>query len=295
MGSSPEKATGKLGRHRGNNEPEPGDLPIPYTLPTSDREVYQMKFNPFLSSSFLLFLIFLVAFWWFFPRPALAMHIMEGFLPPLFCLFWYTAYIPFFLLGLWAIKKQLSENPSYKVILGFVTAFAFVLSALKLPSVTGSSSHPTGVGLGAILFGPFPMAVVGCIVLLFQALLLAHGGITTLGANSFSMGVAGPLVSYALYRLSFYLGIPRSVAVFIAVSLGDLATYMVTSFQLAWAFPALQGGVLGSFMRFFGIFAITQIPLAIAEGLLTLMVLRILEERIGSSWNQIISGGIYRG
>ncbi|MGQ9472692.1 MAG: energy-coupling factor ABC transporter permease [Candidatus Caldatribacteriaceae bacterium] len=253
-----------------------------------------MKFQSFLSSNFLLFLIFLFALWWSFPRPVLAMHIMEGFLPPVFCFFWYVVYIPFFFLGLWAIKKQFSENPSYRVILGFVTAFAFVLSALKLPSVTGSSSHPTGVGLGAILFGPFPMAVVGCIVLFFQALLLAHGGITTLGANSFSMGVVGPIVSYALYRLSIFVGIPFGLAVFIAASLGDLATYIVTSFQLAWAFPASQGGILGSFMRFFGIFAITQVPLAIAEGLLTVMVLQILQERIGSSWDKTISGGIYR-
>ncbi len=61
----------------------------------------------------------------------------------------------------------------------------FVLSALKIPSVTGSCSHPTGVGLGAIMFGPSVMFVLGTIVLIFQALLLAHGGITTLGANAF--------------------------------------------------------------------------------------------------------------
>ena len=63
------------------------------------------------------------------------------------------------------------------MLLAFAGAFIFVLSALKLPSVTGSCSHPTGTGLGAILFGPLPMAVMGCIALLFQALLLAHGGL----------------------------------------------------------------------------------------------------------------------
>jgi cobalt/nickel transport system permease protein len=31
------------------------------------------------------------------------------------------------------------------------------------------------------------MSVLGGLVLLFQALLLAHGGLTTLGANAFSM------------------------------------------------------------------------------------------------------------
>src|SRR3712207_6965420 len=62
----------------------------------------------------------------------------------------------------------------------------FVLSAVKLPSFTGSSSHPTGTGAGAVLFRPPVMALLGTIVLLFQALLLAHGGLTTLGANAFS-------------------------------------------------------------------------------------------------------------
>ena len=65
----------------------------------------------------------------------------------------------------------------------------FVLSALKIPSLTGSCSHPTGVGLGAILFGPSVMSVLGTIILLFQSLLLAHGGLTTLGANAFSMAI----------------------------------------------------------------------------------------------------------
>lgn len=53
----------------------------------------------------------------------------------------------------------------------------------------------TGTGLGAILFGPASVSVLGVIVLLFQALLLAHGGLTTLGANTFSMAIAGPVVS----------------------------------------------------------------------------------------------------
>ena len=50
--------------------------------------------------------------------------------------------------------------------LGVAAAVTFVLSALKLPSVTGSCSHPTGTGLGALLFGPAAMAPIGLVVLL---------------------------------------------------------------------------------------------------------------------------------
>ena len=156
-----------------------------------------------------------------------------------------------------------------KMLIAVVGAFAFVLSALKIPSVTGSSSHPTGVGLAAILFGPAITSVLGLIVLIFQAVLLAHGGITTLGANVFSMGILGPIVSYFIYK--GLKNTNRSFAIFLAAALGDLMTYVTTSIQLGLAFPDPTGGFLLSASKFMGIFAVTQIPLAISEGLLTVV------------------------
>lgn len=206
------------------------------------------------------------------PETSYAMHIMEGFLPISWAAFWWVLFLPFFLYGLRTIQKTVKENPELKLLLGLSGAFAFVLSALKLPSVTGSSSHPTGTGLGAMLFGPTVMTVLGSFVLLFQALLLAHGGLTTLGANAFSMAVVGPFVAYAVFRLVHSSGKSQKLGVFLAASLADLATYVVTSAQLALAFPAEAGGVLASFLKFAGIFAITQVPLAISEGLLTVIV-----------------------
>lgn len=213
---------------------------------------------------------------WLYPRDALAMHIMEGFLPPAWCLFWAAASLPFLVLGLLAIRRAARERPEAKIMLGVSGAFTFVLSALKLPSVTGSSSHPTGVGLGTVLFGPLPMSVLGFIVLLFQALLLAHGGLTTLGANTFSMAVVGPLVGYAVWRLARGCGFRPAVGVFAAAMLADLSTYVVTSLQLALAFPAPTGGVAASFLKFAAIFAVTQVPLSISEGLLTVIIFNLL-------------------
>jgi cobalt/nickel transport system permease protein len=57
-----------------------------------------------------------------------------------------------------------------KIRLILASAFVFVLSTLKIPSLTGSCSHPTGVGLGAIL----------------------------LGSNAFSMAIAGPIVTFCI-------------------------------------------------------------------------------------------------
>lgn len=211
-----------------------------------------------------------------YPGTAHAMHIMEAFLPGKWSVFWYLLTLPFFVLGLLSIKKTVDANPKLKMLLAFVGAFAFALSALKIPSVTGSCSHPTGMGLGAILFGPLPMAVLGSIVLLFQALLLAHGGITTLGANAFSMAVVGPLVAYGLFRFGKQLRFPLWLAVFIAAALGDLMTYATTSLQLALAYPDPLGGLSASLLKFLSVFAVTQIPLAVSEGLLTVLVFNLL-------------------
>lgn len=53
-------------------------------------------------------------------------------------------------------------------------------------------------------------------------------------------------------------------------------TYVTTSLQLALAFPAETGGITASFIKFMGVFALTQIPLAISEGLLTVVVFNVL-------------------
>ncbi|MBS1229343.1 MAG: cobalamin biosynthesis protein CbiM [Proteobacteria bacterium] len=204
------------------------------------------------------------------------MHIMEGFLPIEHAVGWTIASAPFVAYGIHAIKKRIAENPEQRMLLGVAAAFTFVLSALKLPSVTGSCSHPTGTGLGSILFGPAAMAPIGLVVLLFQALLLAHGGITTLGANVFSMAIIGPFAAFALFRLAQKLRLSFALSVFIAASMADLLTYVTTSLQLAWAFPDPVSGFAGSFVKFAGIFAITQIPLAISEGLLTVVIMNAI-------------------
>jgi cobalt/nickel transport system permease protein len=211
------------------------------------------------------------------PTAAHAMHIAEGYLPIEWAAFWWLISLPFFYLGFRSISRIVRAHPELKLLLALAGAFTFVLSALKIPSVNGSSSHPTGTGLGTILFGPLAMSVIGMLVLLFQAILLAHGGLTTLGANAFSMAVVGPIVAYVVYNAIARTG-HQKIAVFSASMLEDLCTYLVTAVQLALAFPAAEGGFTAAFVKFVGVFAITQIPLAISEGLLTLLVWNWLQE-----------------
>ena len=211
------------------------------------------------------------------PQTASAMHIMEGYLPPAFCMAWGAVCLPFFVAGIIAIRRLVQHHRKSILLLAMAGAFIFVISSLKIPSVTGSCSHMTGTGLGAILFGVSTTTVLGIIVLAFQALLLAHGGLTTLGANTFSMAVAGPLLTWGLYQIGKKFRLPKLFNVFLAAMLGDLLTYCVTSIQLALAYPSAQGGVWASMGEFLAVFAPTQLPLAIIEGIITMLVMMGLE------------------
>lgn len=213
------------------------------------------------------------------PQEAFAMHIMEGFLPPMWAIAWWLIFLPFLGAGIVRLKAIVQEDANQKVLLALCGAFIFVLSALKIPSVTGSCSHPTGVALAVILFGPSVVAVLGSIVLLFQALLLAHGGLTTLGANGMSMAVIGPIAGYLVWRFTTKLGWRKDICVFLVAVIADLTTYFVTSVQLGVAFPDPQTGMGAAILKFMGIFCLTQVPIAIAEGLLTVLVYDQLVKR----------------
>lgn len=205
-----------------------------------------------------------------------AMHIMEGYLPAGLCIGWGVLCIPFIVAGFLSMKRTLKEHRNLITLLAMSGAFVFVISSLKIPSVTGSCSHMTGTGLGAILFGPSAVSILGLIVLLFQAILLAHGGLTTIGANTFSMAIAGPFVSYGIYVLCKKMKVNKKAAVFLAASLGDLFTYCVTAAQLAFAHHA-DTTVGAAFGKFLAVFAPTQVPLAIIEGIITVVVIMGLE------------------
>ena len=218
-----------------------------------------------------------VAVFYALPQTALGMHVMEGYLPIGYCIAWGIACLPFLVMGVFRLKKTTSEDRRQLILLAMSGAFIFVISSLKIPSVTGSCSHMTGTGLAAILFGLSSTSILGLIVLIFQAILLAHGGLTTLGANTFSMAIAGPLLTILIYKAVKSLKINKLGGVFVAVALGDLFTYCVTSLQLALAYPSEVGGVMASFAKFLAVFAPTQIPLAIVEGILTVLVVIGLE------------------
>lgn len=201
---------------------------------------------------------------------------MEGMLPFEWALFWWALTAIILIVGIYQLNKIVRKDREILPLLAVSGAFIFVLSSLKLPStVSMSSSHPTGTGLSSFTFGPAITAVLSAIVLLFQALLLAHGGLTTLGANCFSMGFFGPLLAWGLYKLLQKTGVNIYITVFLAAFIADLSTYVMTAFQLSLAYG------LENFTEFLSIFAVTQIPLAFLEGLIIVVAFKYIAKLKG--------------
>jgi cobalt/nickel transport system permease protein len=216
---------------------------------------------------FLILVVFLFVF--FFTQKVYAMHISEGILPLKWAGLWYLVAIPFLIKGIFDIKKESKVTPSFKPFLGLMGALIFVISCMPVPVPTaGTCSHPAGTGLSAILIGPIMSIFVTSIALLIQALFLAHGGITTWGADIVSMGIAGSFAGYAAFKILRRFKVPLFVCGFMAGLLADWATYLTTSFELASALHGTKP-MFSLFRTVLIGFIPTQLPLGILEGFLT--------------------------
>lgn len=98
-----------------------------------------------------------------------------------------------------------------------------------------------------------------------------------LGANTFSIAIADPFgILPGLYVLG-KTQVESEGQRFCRLLCDDLFTYCVTAFQLALAYPSETGGVAASMVKFLGVFAPTQLPLAVIEGLLSVVIVIALE------------------
>lgn len=207
------------------------------------------------------------------------MHIEDGILSPAAWVPMYAASAAFIVPGVREIKRRADENLYYKPFLAMVGVGVFIISCMHLPvPVTGSCSHPCGTALAAILVGPFATAVISAIVLFFQAIFLGHGGITTIGANTLSMGIAGGFSGYFCWKLFRKFNSHLWLAAGAAGFVGDIVTYLASAFELA---ISLHGNVplVKQWMIFFMGYGPTQLPLAAAEAVFTAVVLKAMASR----------------
>lgn len=207
------------------------------------------------------------------------MHISEGILPLELAIGTTAAAAPFVAKGIQDIKNKVDKDPSVKPLVGLVSAAVFVVSALPIPvPISGTTAHPTAIAIAAIILGPWAAATVTGVVLALQALFMAHGGVSSWGANTLNMGVFGALAAYGAYLAARQVGLPLWVGLAAAGALGDLVTYFGTAATMAVALAGDQSIALvtaGIFVAFLP----TQIPLAFLEALFTVGLFNFIRER----------------
>ena len=211
--------------------------------------------------------------------PAYAMHISEGILPFGWAALWFAVAAPFVALGLKRLNKLADDDLSFKPLVGLLAAVVFRISCMPIPVPTaGTCSHPCGTGIAAILVGPFVSVLITAVALLIQALFMAHGGLSTWGADIVSMGVVGSFTGYGLFRVLRGMGASLGMAGFAAGLCTDWATYLTTSVELATGvrgdapFLPLLGRIIIAFIP-------TQLPLGILEGAMTAGMLLLLSRK----------------
>ena len=191
------------------------------------------------------------------------MHIADGILTPEWCIVWYIIVAVFVLVGARQIAAKRKINPAYMSVVGLLGAAVFVISVWHIPvPVTGSCSHPVGTPLAAIIIGPLPTVVISAIAIFFQTF-VGHGGITTIGANTFSMGIIGTFTGFSSFWVLRKAGASIWLSAGVGGFIGDLMTYITAAFELSISLHP------SNVVTWWGIFTLgylpTQIPLAILE------------------------------
>lgn len=117
------------------------------------------------------------------------MHIPDGFLGGGLNTVMYIAAI---LVCSYAIKKVSQKTLEGRIpLLGVSVIFLLLIQSLNLPVDGVISTHIMGAVLLASILGPWETCLVMATVLIIQRLIFTYGGLSTLGANVFNLGVLG--------------------------------------------------------------------------------------------------------
>jgi cobalt/nickel transport system permease protein len=127
------------------------------------------------------------------------MHIPDGYLSPSTCAVAFAAAVPFWYAASRKVGKML--NTKAVPLISVVSAFSFTVMMFNLPLPGGTTGHAVGMGIAAIVLGPWAAMLAISIALLVQAVFFGDGGILAFGANSLNMAIIGSLVAYGVYRL----------------------------------------------------------------------------------------------
>lgn len=126
------------------------------------------------------------------------MHIPDGYLGPATCGAMYAVMVPAWAAASAVMRRRLrARHVPYVALAG---ACSFLVMMFNFPLPGGTSGHAVGAVLPALVIGPWATCLAVSAALLLQALLFGDGGITTLGANCFTMATVMPVCGWLVYR-----------------------------------------------------------------------------------------------
>jgi cobalt/nickel transport system permease protein len=186
--------------------------------------------------------------------------------------------------GVMAMQKFSKDQPQRKPLLGMLGAVVFFVSLIHLPAFGGlTCSHPCGTPFAGILLGPWVALGLAACSLLLQALFFAHGGISTLGANTITLGLAGAGSGWLTFKLMRKAGFSLGISAGLAGFVGDILTYamniVILGAHFAYVAPHPQYGFWGYAQVLALAYLPVQGPLAIGEMLLTGYAIKSIGEQ----------------
>lgn len=210
------------------------------------------------------------------------MHIPDGIVPAQVCAAGYG------ITGLltWYSLRQIQRrgNPNAQVPkAALLTAAFFVASSIYIP-VPPTTVHLLLNGLLGVVLGyfAFPAILIG---LLFQALIVGHGGLTTLGINAAMMGIPA-LLAYHIFQLRFVMtpkrkqeGNPSRLSIGIFAFLGGaLGLGLTALIFMGLVITTVSDDFNGGAERIaIASLVLAHIPLALLEGGFTAMLALFLQ------------------
>jgi cobalt/nickel transport system permease protein len=178
----------------------------------------------------------------------------------------------------YAVHKTKNELGERTVpLLGVSAAFIFAAQMLNFPVAGGTSGHFLGAMFAVALLGVWSAPIVMSVVLVVQALGMADGGITALGANVLNMGLVAVFVGFGIF-VGLKKILPRTVPGYLV----SVAVASWTSVVVASAAASAELAVSGTIPIRVALPAMVSVHMVIAIGealITTALVAAVLATR----------------
>lgn len=176
------------------------------------------------------------------------MHLPDGIIPLWQSVIYWILAIIVLVLYLFKLSKT-GENEKRIAYIAIFAATAVLVSFISVPSPFGVPLHFFLIPLVVILFGPLSGVVVAFLCLVVQFFLLGFGGMTTLGANTLTIGMALSFSTYLFYKLT--LELDERLSVFSGTLMGIFTATLVQIIILVLAGAATFEMLMATLIPFY--------------------------------------------